>query len=310
MGDRVNPRERPFRFGVFMGDSYTTGAQWMNAVRRVEDEGWSTLLVGDHYIFRTSCTARLAMAAAVTTTLRLGSYVYCNDFRHPAMLANEGAELARLSDGRFELGIGAGWLKQEYDMIGLPFDPGSVRADRFQEAVGIVRSVLAGEAITHHGDHYTLVEYAPPTSPLDASIPLLLGGGGPRMVRFAARNADIIGFDPKSSPEGWKDPREWDAPAFEEKLRIVDDACADREDGGPERSILIFEAARSLHDRPDEDWMDPQQAANSPYALVGEPSVMVDTLLERRERWGLSYYVIGEDDREAVRPAIAALAGQ
>src|SRR3954464_8787138 len=83
MGDPLDPRERPFRFGVFMGDSYTTGAQWMDAVRRAKAEGGSTLRVGDHYIFRTSCTGRLAMAAAVTTTLRLGSYVYCNDFRHP-----------------------------------------------------------------------------------------------------------------------------------------------------------------------------------------------------------------------------------
>jgi alkanesulfonate monooxygenase SsuD/methylene tetrahydromethanopterin reductase-like flavin-dependent oxidoreductase (luciferase family) len=91
-----------------------------------------------------ACTARLPMAAAVTTTLRLGSYVYCNDFRHPASLAKEAAELDRLSDGRFELGIGAGWLKEEYDMLGLRFDPGQVRADRFQESVGIVRRLGCG----------------------------------------------------------------------------------------------------------------------------------------------------------------------
>jgi probable F420-dependent oxidoreductase len=306
----VNPRERPFRFGVLViGEPDTTAAQWMDEVRGAEDAGCSTLLVGDHYLTPLSCTARLAMAAAVTTTLRLGSYVYCNDFRHPALLAKEAAELDRLSDGRLELGIGAGWLKPEYDMIGLPFDAGSVRADRFQEAVGIVRRLLAGETVTHRGPHYTLNEYAPATLPIQVPVPLLLGGGGPRMVKFAARHADIIGFDPMALPEGGKDQREFGGSALEEKLALVDDVCADRADGGPERSILLYEVTRSLHELPDDSWVDPEQAGSSPYALVGDTPAIVETLLERRERWGLTYYVCFDQHLETIKSVIAALAG-
>src|SRR5262245_55732310 len=236
MGVMTPPRERAFRFGLLgTGDRDATAKQWMDQARRAEGEGCSTLLVGDHYWTTMSCTARLAMAAAVTTTLRLGSYVYCNDFRHPALLAKEAAELDRLSDGRLELGVGAGWLKEEYDMVGLPFDEGKIRVDRFQEAVGIVRRLLAGETLTHHGVYYRFEEYEPSSLPIQDPVPMLLGGGGPRMTRFAARHADIIGFDPKSLPEGGKDPREFGRLAFEEKLRVLDDASASRADGGPER---------------------------------------------------------------------------
>ena len=208
MGTRTDARQRPFRFGVLANaDADATAAQWIDQARRAEDEGCSTLLVGDHFVLTMACTARLAMAAAVTTTLRLGSLVYCNDFRHPALLAKEAAELDRLSDGRFELGLGAGWLKEEYDMIGLPFDEGRVRADRFQEAVGIIRSLLGGETVTHHGNHYTLNEYTPAALPVQDPVSMFLGGGGARMTRFAGQHADIIGFDSMSLPEGGKNQR-------------------------------------------------------------------------------------------------------
>ena len=305
-----DPRQRAFRFGLLALDEPRGNArQWLDQARRAEGEGCSTLLVGDHYLTTMACTARLAMAAAVTTTLRLGSYVYCNDFRHPALLAKEAAELDRLSDGRFELGIGAGWLKAEYDMVGLPFDEGRVRAERFQEAVGIVRRLLAGETVTHRGKHYRFEDYSPAALPVQEPVPLLLGGGGPRMTRFAGRHADIIGFDPMSSREGDKEPREFGRVAFEEKLSMLDEACAARVDGGPERSILIFDVVRRLEELPQDSWMEPQFAGESPYALIGDTSAVVETLLERRHRWGLTYYVFAAQDFEVLRPVVAALAG-
>jgi probable F420-dependent oxidoreductase len=305
----TDPRQRPFRFGVLAaGDPDVTGADWLDLARRLEGEGWATLLVGDHFLTPRSCTARLAAAAAVTSTLRLGSYVYCNDFRHPALLAKEAAELDRISEGRLELGIGAGWLKEEYDMIGISFDAGKVRADRFQEAIGIVRRLLAGETVTHHGEHYTFEEYTSPVSPVQDPVPLLLGGGGPRMTRFAARHADIIGFDPMSLPQGDKDPREFHRRAFEEKVAVLDEFSAARADGGPERSIIVFDVARRLDELVEDTWADRQALPESPYALVGKPAAVVETLLERRERWGLSYYVCFDSDLEFFRPVVSALA--
>jgi probable F420-dependent oxidoreductase len=308
---RADPRQRPFRFGVLAaGEPDDTAGAWLELARRLEGEGCSTLLVGDHFLTPRSCTARLAAAAAVTSALRLGSYVYCNDFRHPALLAKEAAELDRISDGRLELGIGAGWLKEEYDMIGIPFDEGRVRADRFQEAVGLVRRLLAGETVTHNGEHYMFDEYASPVRPVQNPVPLLLGGGGPRMTRFAARNADIIGFDPMSLPQGDKDPREFHRRAFEEKVAVLDELSAARDDGGPERSIIIFDVGRSLEEMPDETWTERPALSESPYALIGEPAAVAETLLERRERYGLTYYVCFESDYEFLRPVIALLVGR
>ena len=128
------------------------------------------------------------------------------------------------------------------------------------------------------------------------------------MTRFAGRHADIIGFDPMSAPEGGKSQREFGGPAFEEKLRILDDASAARADGGPERSILLFDVARRAEDVPEDSWADPQQAKHSPYALFGDTSAMVETLLDRRERWGLTYYVFSDQDIELLRPVVATLA--
>jgi probable F420-dependent oxidoreductase len=311
VGVPTDSRTRPFRFGILASDD--TGASpsdWTDQARRAEDEGFSTLLVGDHFVTPFACTPRLAAASAVTTVLRLGSYVYCNDFRSPVLLAKEAAELDRLSGGRLELGLGAGWLKEEYDMVGLSFDPPKTRVDRFQEAVGIIRRLLAGETVTLRGEHYALDGYELPSMPVQQPIPLLLGGGGPRMTRYAARHADIIGFDPMARPGGGKEDREFGHAAFEEKLDVLDEMCAHRSDAGPERSIVIFHVARRVEDLPADAWMDPQLAPESPYALVGDTSAIVDTLTDRRERWGLSYYVFFDDDVPLVRDALTRLSGQ
>ena len=129
------------------------------------------------------------------------------------------------------------------------------------------------------------------------------------MTRFAGRHADIIGFDPMSLPGGGKNQREFGGVAFEVKLRILDDASAERADGGPERSILLFDVARRIEDLPEDSWVEPQQASNSPYALFGDTSAMVDTLLERRDRWGLTYNVFADRDFDLFRPVMAVLAG-
>jgi probable F420-dependent oxidoreductase len=300
---------RPFRFGVLGSEGSVPVERWHELARRIEGSGFSTLLVGDHFFTELSCTARLASAAAVTDTLRLGSYVYSNDFRHPALLAKEAAELDVLSGGRFELGIGAGWLKDEYDVVGIPFDDGPVRASRFQESVHLVRRLLAGETVTHHGAHYDIEGYGLPTAPLQRPVPLLLGGGGPRMIRFAGRHADIVGFDPKTLPGGGKDPDEFGEAAFAERIRLLDE-IAEGTTASPERGTLLFHVARQLDDLPSDGWADLGILANSPYTLIGSPQVMVETLMARRDRWGLSYFVCFEEDAEILAPVVTELAGQ
>jgi probable F420-dependent oxidoreductase len=269
--------------------------------------------VADHFDNGTVCTPRLAAAAAVTTDLRVGSYVYDNDFRHPVVLAREAADIDLMSIGRMELGLGAGWAKSEYDKVGIRFDAGPVRASRYEEAVGIIRALHSMETVTHLGEHYRVEECALSVEPVQRPIPLLLGGGGPRMTRFAARHADIIGFVPRSLAQGGLDPTEFSTAAFDEKIAILDAASAERSDGGPERSILAFQVARSFEDLPtdpDHSWSPRETMAAGPYSLIGDTDQIVDSLHERRERWGLTYVTCWEEDIDVLAPVVARLAGR
>ena len=302
---------RPFRFGVVTTNGTDRSRRrWTDYACEVESLGFAVLLVADHYGNGTVCTPRLAAAAAVTSTIRLGSYVYDNDFRHPVLLAREAAEIDVLSDGRMELGLGAGWSKDEYDSVGMSFDSGPTRVERYEEAVGIIRALHNGETLTHHGRHYQLADCALAVEPVQRPIPLLLGGGGPRMTRFAANTADTIAFVPRSLPGGGIDPSEFSESAFDAKIAILNSATVTRADGGPERGILAFEAHRSIDQIPENDWAPREVIANGPYAVVGDTPRIVDTLLERRERWGVSYWTCWEDDIDVFTGVVAALAGK
>jgi probable F420-dependent oxidoreductase len=305
-----DPRKRPFRFGaVTTGGTEHSRRHWSDYARRLESLGFGTLFVADHYLNSTVCTPRLAAAAAATTTLRLGSYVYDNDFRHPVLLAREAAEIDLLSSGRMELGIGAGWAKDEYDTVGVPFDPGPVRASRYEEAVLLIRALHAGSAVTHHGQFYDLRDCELLVEPVQRPIPLLLGGGGPRMTRFAATHGDIIGFVPQSLPTGGLDPGAFAVSTFGQRIRLLDEMSAARADGGPERAVLVFHQADSADDLPTGAgaWTDPDTLLGSPYALLGDKAQVIDSLLERRERWGLTYIACWEEDVDRFAPVVAAL---
>jgi probable F420-dependent oxidoreductase len=257
-----------------------------------------------------ACTPLIAAAAAVTTTLRLGSYVYNNDFRHPAMLAKEVATMDVLSDGRIEFGLGAGWARLEYLGAGIMFDSPATRMTRLEEAVGVIRRLLAGEAVEHKGTHYRLRGLPGNPRPVQAQVPLLIGGGGPRMIRFATQHADIVGLVPRSLPEGGLDPKGFGVDAMDEKVRWIDQTEAEgtRVDGRPERSSIIFAAGESLDDLAAREGIDPAIARFSPHLLAGDPVAMLDALHERRDRWGLTYHVCFDRDFDQLAPVANALA--
>lgn len=272
----------------------------------MEAEGFDTLLVADHYTNPLSCGPLLAAAASVTTRLRLGSYVYNNDFRHPALLAKEAATIDVLSGGRLELGVGAGWHKGEYDWVGLPFDPPRVRAGRFEESVALMTRLFTGEEVHFNGEYYHLDGLPGAPLPIQQPLPLLIGGGGPRMIRFAGQRASIVGFVPGSLPGGGLDPLQFSFDSMERKIGLLDAAVAGagRTDGGPERSILVFGLYRSLDEVTENDGIPRHLVPASPYALVGDVEAIVATLHERRERWGLSYYVCFDGHLEQFLPIV------
>lgn len=299
---------RAFRFGVVFTDEMG-GPAWADYARRLEGEGFSTLLVADHFANPMACGPLMLAAAAATTTLRVGSYVYDNDFRHPALLAKEAATIDVLSEGRLELGLGAGWHKGEYDAVGIPFDPPGVRVSRLEESVEILLRLFAGGPVHHEGRHYRLDGHEGLPLPVQRPIPLLIGGGGPRMLRLAARRAQILGLVPPSLPEGGLDPDKFTAEAMDAKIAAVESAVAEagRTDGGPERSVLLFQVYASERDVSADDWVRPDHVRDSPYVLLGDAAAMADQLLARRERWGLSYIVCFERDLEQFLPVVQRL---
>ncbi len=310
---------RPFRFGV-TASSAPSRREWVDKARRIEALGHSTLTVPDHFPERLATVPALMSAADATTSLRVGSWVYCNDFRHPALLYKESATLDLLSDGRFELGIGAGWLRADYDLTGIPFDPPGIRVRRMEEAVRIVKG-LANEGPFHHaGEHYRIAGLeGSPRFVQRPHPPLYIGGGGRRLLSFAAREAGIVGFAAKALPEGGLDVGDITAEAIRRKVGWVRDVTvtASRD---PELNVLIYafevtDDRRSAAQRYADEMpgLTEGDVLASPHMLIGTPSQMAEDLRRRREEFGISYIVLNtgvEDHIDRFAPIVSLLAGQ
>lgn len=306
---------RAFRFGV---QCWLAGSrsEWQAKARRVEALGYQVFLVPDHFGEQFAPTPALLSAAEATRSIRIGSLVYDNDFRHPALLAKEAATLDLLCDGRFEFGIGAGWMRSEYEQAGLAFEPGPTRVARLEEAVPLIRSIWHGGPASHEGKHYRLagLESAPlPTQ--RPGPPLLIGGGGPRILRLAAREADIVGLVLRSRADGnGLDLGDLSSAALDDKVRWVREAAGARfaalELNTLLQTIAITSDRHAAAARISQAFGVPSDAVlDTPYALVGSPAEIEALLHERRERFGISYYVLFERDMEAFAPIAARLAG-
>ena len=307
---------RPFRFGV-MASKARSSSEWTETARKAESLGYSTLLMPDHFGDQLSPVPALAAAAAVTESLRVGALVFCNDFRHPAELAKETATLDLLSDGRLEVGLGAGWMTEDYAWTGIPNDSPGVRIDRMVEAVEVLRGLWGEEAFSFAGEHYTISEMKGRPKPVQAGgPPLVVGGGGKRVLSTAARLADIVGVNPnvgegKFGPEA---AASMSADATEQKLGWIRDAVGDRFDD-IEISILKF-VTIVTDDRDDMAGkvggamgMEAATALASPHMLIGSAEQIADELIEQRERWQGSYVTVQSDAIDTFAPIVAALAG-
>src|SRR5215472_3131108 len=185
---------RPFRFGVATGSAHSR-AEWVSKARRAEELGYATLVVADHLSTGLAPLSALAVAAEATTWLRIGSLVFNNDFRHPALLAREAATLDLLSDGRFEFGLGAGYLPEDCTQLGLAFDTPGTRISRLEEAIQLILRLWTQESVTFSGTYYTLKEMREKPKPLQRPHPpLYIGGTAKRILSLAARYADIVGI--------------------------------------------------------------------------------------------------------------------
>jgi probable F420-dependent oxidoreductase len=307
---------RPFRFGV-QTQTAASRADWIELVRKIEDRGYSTVTLPDHFNDQLAPAIALMAAADATELLRIGCLVWCNDYRHPVVLAKETATLDLLSEGRLEVGLGAGWMASDYEQAGMDYDSPGIRIERLVETVGILDGLFGDGPVDHQGEHYTITGIEGTPKPVQKPRPpLLIGGGGPRMLRTAGRLADIVGVNPnlRAGVINAETAQDTTAERYEEKLGWVREGAGDRFDQ-IELQIRIFVASVTDDRRAKAEelaagmGMSTELGLRSPVALVGSPAQIADDLRERRERFGFSYIVVGADEFETFAPVVAELAG-
>jgi probable F420-dependent oxidoreductase len=302
---------RPFRFGLIV-TNIESRKSLDDRARLTEASGFSVLLIPDHFALPIAPVPAMVAAASVTTTLRVGSYVLANDFRHPAVLAKEAATVDVLTDGRFELGLGAGWNRDEYRRAGIEFRSGLERFERLSESVHIIKRLLDGGPVGFAGAHYASEGLECPIRPVQRPLPLLLGGGSRRMLSFAAREAATVSLMGMARA-GVIDMTTLGEQAARQRIGWIRDAAADRFDG-IELNLFIFRCCRT-DDRSGaaeqiarDSSLDPAQILDSPHYLLGTREQMREQLLRLRADLGVSYYAFFEQDLPAVAPVVAELA--
>ncbi|MEZ5406574.1 MAG: TIGR03621 family F420-dependent LLM class oxidoreductase [Acidimicrobiales bacterium] len=321
-GRRDDNAVRPFRFIAPAPRLDGDARSWLDGIRRIEDLGFDTVAFSDHVSggWVMEPTVAMTAAASATTQLRVLALVLANDLRHPGLLRKSMATLDVLSAGRVELGLGAGWLPADYEALGMALDPPAVRVSRLEEAVEIVRALDGPDPVTRHGSHYRVdgLEGLPRTG---RPLPLLIGGGGPRILALAGRRADIAGIHPtlRSGRIGPGLASEFSVESYQAKIAHVRRAAAaaERTDRGPELQATVYltmvrdshgevRCSRSSFSELITD--EPGLLGETPAVLSGTVDDCIEQLVGWRERLGVSYWHLGPDV-DAVAPIVAKLAG-
>jgi len=311
------------RFGL-ISEQMRDVTRWLASAQRAEDLGFSTFLLRDHFIVdafgpQFAPVPALMTIANRTRSLRIGSLVFDNDYRHPVLLAQETATLDLLSGGRFELGIGAGWLRDEYDRAGMAFDAPGARVSRLEEALHVVKGLLPGEPLTFSGEYYHIDGLRSFPQPMQRPHPpILIGAGSKRMLALAGREANIVNILPKALPAGVisEDPSERLAAKITQKTDVIREAAGAR---FAEIELSLF-ATIQLTDDPrfqaerliaERGWrgVTADEVLAMPAIFLGSVEHVVELMLERRERYGVSYYIIPDEEMDAVAPVVQRAAG-
>jgi len=297
----------------------------------VEELGYACLHLADHIIGPGPALERsqhplqelaavpaMAVAAEATSTLRVGCRVFCQDYRHPAVLAKEAATLDLFSEGRLELGLGAGWLEPEYAALGMRFDPPRVRIDRLAETVALVKAHMSGTPIDQSGEHVEVHEYTGVPLPVQRPHPpIMIGGGSRRVLALAGREADIVSlnFNNRAGVLGAEGVKLSTSSETERKLGWV------REGAGARMADLEIEigayftfvgdggdaAAKGMA---GAFGLTEEEMRAHPHGLFGSVDSICQELERRRERFGISYITVTDDVMEAFAPVVERLAGQ
>jgi probable F420-dependent oxidoreductase len=266
-------------------------------------------------------------AADATRTLRFGTQALNNDLRHPALLAHDAATLDLLSDGRLELGLGGGWSARDYTTLGIPFEPGAVRQSQLVEAITLIKQLLSGGSVTFRGTHYQIdgldLQIPPAQHP---HMPIFIGGGRKRTLTLAAHEADVVGLDARANA-GVLDMASYTASAVAEKVDWVQHAASARTDSIELAILVNFVVVTTDRHQGAEQLraqlsgyrsagvinaveLSAEELLESPHFLIGTPREIIDTLQERRRRYGISHITFSDPMDDAVTPVVEQLAGQ
>ena len=310
---------RPFRFGVQFSKSQS-GSEYRSTVKKIEDLGFSTVFCPDHFDDQWAPTVALTVAAEVTESLKVGALVYDVDYRHPVTLAKEIATLDLISEGRVEFGIGAGWMRTDYESSGIQFDGPAIRIDRMLEAIKVVKGLWSGSSFSFAGEHYSISEMVGMPAPhTEKGPPIIVGGGGKRVLTAAAQAADIVGLNASlhSGSVGPDTALSALGDRFLERSRWVKEAAGDRfEDLEIQMNTFVATVTSSTSEADEMfEGMAPmfglsaEQARTIPMVLAGTVNDVCEQLLNYRDLYGANYWVIHENEFEAMAPVVARMAG-
>ena len=315
---------RSFRFGL-QAARVNDPDQWLALARSAEESGYACFMVPDH-LGRLSTFPALMAAAAATREIKLATYVLNQDFRPPAVLAQEAAAVQLLTNGRLELGIGAGWAIREYTQAGLKYDGPGVRVARFAEYLEVVKGLLNATApFSYSGSFFTLDSYAP-LPKHRTPTPILVGGGSPRILAISGRLADIISVSTRASSDGRVDMPNIALAAVDNKVRYIREAAGDRFDqielNMTLRDVRLTNDRRATARELLNEWasvsallanvdqVSEDDVLDSPHVAIGTVDQIVEQLEMARERWGFNYLEVSSTDAEAVAPLMQQLNGR
>lgn len=316
-------KPHPFRFGC-INEQMKPAKAWREHVRKIESLGYDILLMRDHFVpdvFGDTFgpIAALMSAADATSTLRVGSMVICNDFRHPSVLAKETATIDFLSEGRFELGLGAGWMHEEYERMGLKLEQPSLRIKRLEESIQVIRGLLDSGPFSHQGEHYSIRELDGFPKPIQRHIPIMVGGGNRKILNLAGREADIVGILLTNVSSGViiNDPLGRSSESVLQKLEWVKEGAGERFDEVELNSAIDVVVTNDRLSATEEfiaqhGWqgISVEQVWDMPSVFIGSREFIREEMFACRERFGFSYYWVPDKKMEEFAPLAQDLSGK
>ena len=308
-------RSRPFRFAFSVNHMPPTVKEWRDAVLMADDLGYSQVILGDHVgEARYSSMVAFAAAAGFSSSLRFGTIVFNNDFRHPVMVAKDAATLDHMTEGRYQLGLGAGWMTSDYTSTGIARDPGRVRIARLEESVKIIKGLFGDGPVSFDGEHYQISDLEGLPKPVQSRLPIFIGGGTRALLTMAGREADIVGLQPVHRGGSRGGGPELSSEALGQRSAWVKEGAAGRYDE-IELHLLVHgiavatTAAAGAEKISARFGLTPEEALVSPYLLLGPVEKIAEDLLGLREKYDLSYFSIRYATAPEFAPVLSILAG-